>query len=105
MGATMRKTGWKITFRANAALARDLWGSPSKSALRLLKVLTQQYGFCIHAGDLQLIDGKWYVTHSGLLRLASRRRCHGIKTILQAKLSDPATNRWVFRAIVYKHRN
>jgi len=34
-------------------------------------------------GDLQLLDGRWYVTHAGLLQLASRRGCRGIRTILQ----------------------
>jgi hypothetical protein len=104
-GTTLRKTSSKITFRANACLAKDLWGPLSKGALKLLRVLTLQYGFCIHAGDLQLIEGKWYVTHAGLLRLASRKHCSGINTSLQAKVSDPTANRWVFRAIAYKNRN
>jgi hypothetical protein len=42
------------------------------------------------------------VTHSGLLQLASRRGCRGIKTIIQGQLSDLTANRWVFKAIVYK---
>src|SRR5207248_4976518 len=45
------------------------------------------------------------VTHSGLLRLASRRRCRRISTSLQARFCDPAANRWVFRAVVYKGPN
>jgi hypothetical protein len=49
-----------------------------------------------------LLDGKWYVTHAGLLRLALRRRCLGIRTALQERLCDPITNRWVFKATVYK---
>jgi hypothetical protein len=56
----------------------------------------------IAAGDLQLLDGRWYVTHSGLLQLASRRGCRGINTALQDKASDFASGRWVFKAIVYK---
>jgi len=42
------------------------------------------------------------VTHSGLLQLASRRGCRGIKTVIQNELSDLAAGRWVFKAIVYK---
>ena len=53
--------------------------------------------------DLQLLDGKWYVTHSGLLRLSVRRKCSGIKTILIGRLSDTSTSHWVFRATVFKH--
>jgi len=43
------------------------------------------------------------VTHSGLLQLASRKGCRGIKTILQERLSDVGTGRWVFKATVYKN--
>ena len=50
------------------------------------------------------MDGRWYVTHSGLLQLASRRGCRGINTILQYKLSDFLAGRWVFKAVVYKSR-
>jgi hypothetical protein len=74
-------------------------------ALKILSNLTSEYGFSIAAGDLQLLDGRWYVTHSGLLRLAIRRGCRGIDTDLQHKASDPAICRWVFRANVYKSSN
>ena len=94
-----------VSFRSNARLARQLWSEPSRIALGVLRILTREYSFSVAAGDLQLLDGKWYVTHSGLLRLASNRRCRGIKTFLQERLCDPATNRWVFRAIVYKGRS
>src|SRR5262249_9686126 len=93
----------KVTFRANANLARHLWGDQSKIALKTLKSLTGEYLFSVQAGDLQLIGGKWHVTHAGLLRLASNRHCSGISTTLQRKLSDPTANRWVFRAVVYKN--
>src|SRR5579863_5058222 len=39
--------------------------------------------------------------HSGLLRLAHRKRCIGIKTYLDKRASDPVANRWVFKAVVY----
>src|ERR1700734_2317407 len=91
-----------VTFRSNAKLARQLWGEPSRVALRGLRELTARYSLSVAAGDLQILDGRWYVTHSGLLQLASRRGCRGIKTILQDKFSDLATGRWVFKATVYK---
>jgi hypothetical protein len=53
-------------------------------------------------GDLQLLDGRWYVTHAGLLGIAQRRRCHAIQTSLQKDVSDPIASRWVFKATVYK---
>src|SRR3989449_9894473 len=91
-----------VPFRANAKLARCLWGAVSTDALKRLKELTGKYGFSVAAGDLQLLDGAWYVTHAGLLRLSFRRRCAGIRTTAVDRLSDSAANRWVFKAIVYK---
>jgi hypothetical protein len=90
------------SFRANARLARQLWGEPSRVALRTLRGLTARFSLSVAAGDLQLLDGKWYVTHTGLLQLASRRSCRGIRTVLQEKLSDVSVSRWVFKAVVYK---
>ncbi len=91
-----------VSFRSNARLARQLWGEPSRTALRGLRELTARYSLSVAAGDLQFLEGRWYVTHSGLLQLASRRGCHGIKTIAQDQFSDATAGRWVFKAIVYK---
>ncbi|MGB6788635.1 MAG: hypothetical protein WBE20_10910, partial [Candidatus Acidiferrales bacterium] len=41
-------------------------------------------------------------THAGLLRVAQRRRCLGITTLVKMGLSDPACRRWVFKATVFK---
>ena len=51
---------------------------------------------------MQLLDGRWYVTHAGLLRLAQRRRCAGISVQQVRRFCDPAASRWVFRATIYK---
>jgi hypothetical protein len=91
-----------VSFRSNARLARQLWGEPSRIALRSLRELTARYSLSIAAGDLQLLDGRWYVTHTGLLQIATRRGCRGIRTVIQEKLSDYVAARWVFKAIVYK---
>jgi hypothetical protein len=91
-----------VTFRANANLARQLWGKPSGIALRTLRDLTVRYSLSVAAGDLQFLEGRWYVTHSGLLQLASRKGCRGIRTILQERFSDVTTGRWVFKATVFK---
>jgi hypothetical protein len=56
----------------------------------------------VAAGDLLMLEGRWYVTHAGLLRFGHRRRCSGIHAILQKELSDPSLSRWVFKAVVYK---
>src|ERR1035437_807382 len=89
-------------FKSNVKLARTTWGVLSRTALHALNELTDRHGLSIAGGDLQQLDGRWYVTHSGLLRIAQRRRCAGIKTVIQARFSDPPSGRWVFRATVYK---
>jgi hypothetical protein len=92
----------ETSFRANAKFARILWGNPSKIALNGLKALTARHSISVAAGDVQLVDGRWYVTHSGLLRIAQRNRCSGIRTTVDKALSDPASSRWVFRATAFK---
>jgi len=90
------------SFRSNAKRARATWGELSKNAIHNLKNLTEEHGLLVAAGDLQLLEGRWYVTHAGLLRISERHRCCGIRTLVEGNLSDPACGRWVFKAIVYK---
>ena len=102
----MVSPGRRIGYRRNLALAKRLWyGQINREQQFSLKSLSENYGLSVAAGDLQLLENRWYVTHSGLIHLASRRKCRGIKTFLQERLSDPAANRWVFRAVVYKGPN
>jgi len=49
-----------------------------------------------------MLDAGWYVTHSGLLRVAQRRRCLSITTELAEGVSNPKEGRWVFKATVAK---
>jgi hypothetical protein len=88
--------------RYDVRLAQRTWGPLERSCTRALRELLKAHQLSISFGDVQLLGGKWYITHSGLLRLAQRRRCRGIRTVLIGKLSDPVTKRWVFRATVYK---
>ena len=90
------------TLNSNFSIAQALWGELSQSALDGLKELIERYGLCLSLGDLQYLDGRWYVTHSGLLRIAHGCRCSGITTTLQKGVSDAVANRWVFKATVYK---
>jgi hypothetical protein len=96
----MRKTS--PAWLANARLARAIWGQLPSNAVRALKELTNRLALSVAAGDVQFLEGRWYVTHSALLRIAQRRRCFGIKTAIEHRLSDPHTNRFVFKATVYK---
>jgi hypothetical protein len=94
----------KVTsqLRFNSKCAVELWGELSAVALHALKALISRHPLSIAAGDLQLLNGKWYVTHSGLLRIARHSRCSAITTSIDKTASDPGNNRWVFRATVYK---
>ena len=92
--------------RRNLALAKALWPTQcSKLLLTVLRELTITFGFSIASGELSIIDGRWYVTHSGLLRLANRRFCNGIQVEPVPQLSDPNTSRWVFKSTVHKSRH
>ena len=94
-----------IPWLANARFARRIWGQLPSSAIGTLKQLTHRLALSVPAGDLLFLDGRWYVTHSGLLRIAQRRRCSGISTAIQDRISDPQCGRWVFKATVYKSSN
>src|SRR6266571_6863623 len=50
-------------------------------------------------------NGTSFVTHGELLRLAKRRRCHGIHTEPVLPLCRPEKNFWVFKATVFKSSN
>ncbi len=93
----------KILARRNVKLAKEKWfdelGNPN---LHMLRSLTESYGFAVALGDLLLLEGRWYVTHAGLLRLAARSRCHGIQVQQIPEFCDPVAGRWVFKASVYK---
>src|SRR5260370_19314989 len=64
--------------------------------------MMERYHLSVALGNVVFLDSRWYVTHAGLLRIALRKRCSGIRTALQRDLSDPVSNRWIFKATVYK---
>ncbi len=86
----------------NATIAKTVWGNLSRIALDALDDLTKRYSLCISSGDLLYLDGKWYVTHSGLLGIARRKRCSGIQVQAALRFCHPAASRWAFKATVYK---
>src|SRR5271169_3958042 len=100
----MEMTKRSVTFQYNRRIARQLWSHISPMALRSLKELTIEYLLSIASGDLLLLDGRWYVTHNGLLGLARRNRCAGINVRPVPDFSDPAVQRWAFEATVYKSK-
>lgn len=91
--------------RANLSAAKRKWPTQiDASRRRALRVLTRSYQFSVTNGDLLLLDNGWYVTHTGLLRLARRSRCIGMHVEPVTEFSDPAAERWAFKATVYKSR-
>ena len=99
----MRKTGRPSN--PEIQFAKRLWGSSiSGHLLGRLKELVQTSRYSVAAGDIQLLDGRWYVTHTGLIRLARRNRCAGIHVRPVPEFSDSAAQRWAFEATVYRSR-
>jgi hypothetical protein len=86
----------------NLRLVKKLYPDLAQEDLHRLRELTQAHLLSVSQGEISCIDGKWYVTHAGLLRVAVRARCLGIRTVLQERQSDPVASRWVFRATVFK---
>jgi hypothetical protein len=86
----------------NANLANAIWGPLPEPALDALKELVRTHGLSVSGGDLQFLASRWYVTHTGLLRIAQRRRCTGIRVQEVRRLCQPETGRWVFKATVYR---
>ena len=86
----------------NLKLARQIWGDLKPQFLQNLETFSAEFGFSIVAGDLLYLDKGWYVTHTGLIRLARRRRCVGIDVKPVAEFSDHAASRWAFQATVFR---
>jgi len=93
---------WIRMYRANASCARKIWGALPRSMILNLKEISKRHELAVAAGDLLVLDGRWYITHTGLLRVARRNHCCGIQSALVERYSDPAMGRWVFKATVYK---
>src|SRR5579859_7147183 len=89
--------------RTNLRVARMKYGTTLSYPLRAsLQALTRQFGFSMQLGEVLLLDGSWYVTHSGLLRLATRKGCIGIRVQPVSGFCTPTESRWAFRATAFK---
>jgi hypothetical protein len=93
------------SLRTELRWARREWPHQISAGLRCqLKHLVSRYRLSVAEGDLTIIGGKWYVTHSGLLRLARKSRCRGISTQVIGEFCDKTLSRWAFRATVFTSR-
>jgi len=89
--------------RRNLRLARLKYRALFSPVASLsLRALTKQFAFSLELGDVLLLDGSWYVTHSGLLRLATRKGCIGIRVQPVPGFCSPEQSRWAFRATAFK---
>src|SRR5438270_8670043 len=98
-----------MTLRESTLMRRNVRFAKVKYGIALnfisrstLRALTNQFGFSLEHGDVILLDRSWYVTHSGLLSLASRNGCVGIRVQPVARFCSPEQSRWTFRAIAFK---
>jgi len=98
-------TSTKALARQNKTHAKLRWGGElGRIALNALASLTFEFQFSIANGDLLFLNSGWYVTHTGLTRLARRNRCVGIKVQPVHPFCDPIRQRWAFEATVYKSK-
>jgi hypothetical protein len=101
--ARSTRQGIETLVRQNARLAKFLWaGDLGRSHLSALKKLTRESGLSLALGEILWLNGGWYVTGGGLLRVAKENHCHGIHSHVVSRLSDANNGRWVFKATVYK---
>jgi hypothetical protein len=90
-------------FRRDLAIVKKLWpGQIHRIQRESLRALCHEYELSARGGDLQLLEGRWYVTHSGLMRLSRRNGCSGIQIHPVPRFCDAEAHRWVFKATVYK---
>ena len=91
----------QISVATNVKQARQKWGVLGRYELSTLAQLCTKYRLSVGLGDLIYMGESWYVTHTGLLRLARRKHCSGIHVRPALSFCDPAKLRWAFKATVY----
>jgi hypothetical protein len=92
-----KKTAGQTSIR----MARRIWNNLSREALTQLREIATQHDFSVGAGDLIYLHNGWYVTHTGLIGLARRKRCSGIHVEAVDSLCDSGANRFVLKATVF----
>ena len=95
----------KSLIRSNLRAARLRWGCDLNPVTRSsLRDYSVRHHLSISSGDLILLDGKWYITHAGLMHIAKKSRCAGIHVEPAAEFSNPPSSLWAFKATVYRSR-
>jgi hypothetical protein len=102
MGGDMKRGN---DVRCNLRWARKLWAGISPIGFVALRQISELYEFSVPLGDVLFLEGRWYVTHVGLVRLAHRNSCIGISVEIVRELCDVSISKWGFKAIVYTHQD
>src|SRR5712691_3105831 len=97
--------GDRKLLRQNLSNAKRIYPDLPKQQLSVLRDLTATLHLSIFRSELLYFGGRWYVSHSGLLRIAHRRRCVGIDTAIEQQTTEASVGRWVFRATVHKSQS
>jgi hypothetical protein len=88
--------------RNQMRVAKQIWQHLDRKSLQALRALLTEIPLSPGRGELSLVDGRWYVTHTGLLGVARRKRCAGMHVQPVPAFCDQQAKRWAFRATVYK---
>ena len=91
--------------RHNTSLVKKLYPNINRARIQALKELTKQFSFSFASGDVIQLENGWFVTHTGLVRLARRKRCRGIHVEAVDSLCDSAASRFVLKATVYPSKD
>ena len=93
------------SFASNKRSAQKRWRNVSADGWRNLKQITDDHHLSVASGDIILLEGRWYVTHSGLLALARRKKCSGIQVEAVSTLCELGASRFVLKATVYPSKD
>lgn len=88
----------EILARGERSGATIFWKHRDLTALPIHPVTVS---LALRVGQIDGDNPHSYITHSGLLRLASRRRCEGIQVEMVRDFCEPTGARWAIRATVF----
>src|SRR2546428_13846906 len=89
------------SIRQDVRLAKSKWCDLNKPLLDSLVGALRRHRLSLAGGDLLLMDGRWYVTHSGLLPIAVRKHCQGMRVQPVTEFCFSYASRYAIPATVY----
>ena len=89
---------------SEAGLAHQVPDPLPKQAENNVQRIVDRYSLSVESGDVLHVAEGWYVTHNGLLKIARQSRCAGIHVSAVTQFCAPNSQRWAFKAIVFKSR-